>query len=112
MRSLHRITFSRNRFNPRSARADPGCDLERSVATRNQPMSFFGTISMPALDETSTPIIRRLLHRARIACDLSGILLIPTSDQREYTNFTIAKNTMQETSNFILGCRGFRSLRA
>jgi hypothetical protein len=63
-------------------------------------MSFFGTISLPALDETSTPIIRRSPHRAQIACDRSGILPIPTSDQREYTNFTIAKNTMQETGNF------------
>jgi hypothetical protein len=75
-------------------------------------MSFFGTISLSALDETSTPIIRRSLHRAQIACDLSGILLIPTSDQGEYTNFTVAKKTMQEASNFILSCPGFCSLRA
>ena len=75
-------------------------------------MSFFGVISLPALPETSTPIIRRSLHRAQIACDLSGIPLIPMSDQREYANFTIANNTMQETSNFILSCLGFRSLRA
>ena len=75
-------------------------------------MSFFGTISLPALAETSTQIIRPSLHRAQIACDLSGIPLIPTSDQREHTDFTIANHTMQETSTFILSCLGFRSLRA
>jgi hypothetical protein len=87
-------------------------------------MSFFGTISLPALDEISTPIIRRAFHRARIACNfaavqagvqiagfLSGIPLIRTLDQREYTYITIA-NTMQGTSNFVLSCRGSRSLRS
>jgi hypothetical protein len=86
-------------------------------------MSFFGTISLPALDKTSTPIIQRALHRARIACNfasrqaarrivgfLSGLLRIRTLDQRDYTCFTIA-NTMQRTSNFVLSCRAPRSLR-
>jgi hypothetical protein len=41
---------------------------------------------------------------------LGGILLIPTSDQRDYTGFAIAENTMQETNNFT--GRSFRCLRA
>src|SRR5437588_10322803 len=76
-------------------------------------MSFFGPISPPALDETSTPIIRRALHRARIVGNfafvqaavqvigfLSGIVIVRHLDQREYAYFTIA-NTMQGTINLL-----------
>jgi len=76
-------------------------------------MSFFGQISTPVLDESSTPIIRRALHRARIVGNfaliqamvqvigfMSGILLVRTLDQREYAYFTIA-NTMQGTINLL-----------
>src|SRR3981081_4195676 len=76
-------------------------------------MSFFGPISPPVLNEASTPIIRRALHRARIVGNfafvqavvqmigfLSGILLIRYLDQREYAYFTIA-NTMQGTLNTL-----------
>jgi len=76
-------------------------------------MSFFGPISPPVLNETSTPIIRRALHRARVVGNfafvqavvqiisfLSGILLIRHLDQREYAYFTIA-NTMQGTLNVL-----------
>src|SRR5207237_5210079 len=80
---------------------------------RNPPMSFFGPISPPALNEASTPIIRRALDRARVVGNfavvqaivqmvgfLSGILLIRHLDQREYAYFTIA-NTMQGTLNTL-----------
>ncbi|HEV2804048.1 MAG TPA: hypothetical protein VGW57_03860 [Chthoniobacterales bacterium] len=76
-------------------------------------MSFFGPISPPVLNEASTPIIRRALHRARVVGNfafvqgavqvigfLSGILLIRHLDQREYAYFTIA-NTMQGTLNVL-----------
>jgi len=76
-------------------------------------MSFFGPISPPVLNESSAPIIRRALHRARIVSNfalvqagvqvigfLSGILLIRTLDQRQYAYFTIA-NTMQGTLNVL-----------
>ena len=76
-------------------------------------MSFFGPISPPVLNETSTPLIRRALHRARIVGNfalvqaavqivgfLSGILLIRYLDPREYAYFTIA-NTMQGTLNVL-----------
>src|SRR5687767_6925265 len=76
-------------------------------------MSFFGPISPPALNEASTPIIRRALQRARLVGNfafvqaavqmigfLSGILLIRHLDQREYAYFTIA-NTMQGTLNIL-----------
>jgi hypothetical protein len=76
-------------------------------------MSFFGPISPPVLNEASTPMIRRALHRARIVGNfafvqgvvqvigfLSGILLIRRLDQREYAYFTIA-NTMQGTLNVL-----------
>ena len=76
-------------------------------------MSFFGPISPPTLDETSTPIIRRALHRARIVGHfafvqaavqvigfLSGIVIVRHLDQREYAYFTIA-NTMQGTINVL-----------
>jgi O-antigen/teichoic acid export membrane protein len=76
-------------------------------------MSFFGPISPPVLNEASTPLIRRALHRARILGNfafvqgvvqvisfLSGILVIRHLDQREYAYFTIA-NTMQGTLNVL-----------
>ena len=76
-------------------------------------MSFFGPISLPSLDETSAPIIRRALIRARmvgsfatvqgavqIISFLSGILIVRHLDQREYAYFTIA-NTMQGTLNIL-----------
>jgi O-antigen/teichoic acid export membrane protein len=76
-------------------------------------MSFFGPISSPILDESSTPLMRRALHRARIVGNfalvqalvqiigfLSGILLIRSLSQREYAYFTIA-NTMQGTINLL-----------
>lgn len=76
-------------------------------------MSFFGPISPPALDETSSPLIRRALHRARVVGQFafvqaivqiigfgSGILLVRTLNQREYAYFTIA-NTMQGTINLL-----------
>src|SRR5229473_185752 len=74
-------------------------------------MSFFGPISTPVLDESSTPLIRRALHRARVVGNfalvqaivqiigfMSGILIVRTLEQREYAYFTIA-NTMQGTIN-------------
>src|ERR1039457_1177875 len=76
-------------------------------------MSFFGPISPPVLDESSTPLIRRAFHRARVVGSfaivqgvvqvigfLSGILLVRWLDQREYAYFTIA-NTMQGTINLL-----------
>src|SRR5207253_5594175 len=76
-------------------------------------MSFFGPISPPVLNEASTPVIRRALHRARVVGNfafvqgvvqiisfLSGILLIRRLDQREYAYFTIS-NTMQGTLNVL-----------
>jgi O-antigen/teichoic acid export membrane protein len=76
-------------------------------------MGFFGPISPPILDESSTPIIRRALHRARVVGKfamvqalvqvisfLSGILIIRSLSQREYAYFTIA-NSMQGTINLL-----------
>src|SRR5213082_2094562 len=76
-------------------------------------MSFFGPISPPILDESSSPILRRALHRARVVGKFamvqafvqiigfgSGILLVRTLEQREYAYFTIA-NTMQGTINLL-----------
>ena len=76
-------------------------------------MGFFGPISPPPLDESSAPIIRRALHRARVVGNFaavqavvqvigffSGILLIRAMSQREYAYFTIA-NTMQGTINLL-----------
>ncbi len=76
-------------------------------------MSFFGPISPPVLDETSAPILRRALHRARIVGSFafvqalvqiigfgSGILLVRCMSQRDYAYFTIA-NTMQGTINLL-----------
>ena len=76
-------------------------------------MSFFGPISSPVLDETSAPLIRHALHRARVVGSfafaqaavqaigfLSGILLVRQLEQREYAYFTIA-NTMQGTINLL-----------
>lgn len=76
-------------------------------------MGFFGPISPPLLDESSTPVIRRALRRARIVGNfalvqaavqligfLSGILLVRFLSQTEYAYFTIA-NTMQGTINLL-----------
>lgn len=76
-------------------------------------MSFFGPISPPALDESSTPLIRRAFHRAKVVGNFafvqavvqligfcSGILLVRWLDQREYAYFIIA-NTMQGTINLL-----------
>jgi O-antigen/teichoic acid export membrane protein len=76
-------------------------------------MSFFGPISTPVLDESSTPLIRRALHRARVVGNfalvqaivqiigfMSGILIVRNLEQREYAYFTIA-NTMQGTINLL-----------
>ena len=76
-------------------------------------MSFFGPISTPVLDESSTPPIRRALHRARVVGNfalvqalvqiigfMSGILIVRTLEQRDYAYFTIA-NTMQGTINLL-----------
>jgi O-antigen/teichoic acid export membrane protein len=76
-------------------------------------MSFFGPISSPILDESSTPLIRRALHRARIVGNFaavqaivqvigffSGILLVRSLSQRDYAYYTIA-NTMQGTINLL-----------
>ena len=76
-------------------------------------MGFFGPISPPPLDESSAPILRRALHRARIVGSFavvqagvqligfcSGIILVRSLSQREYAYFTIA-NTMQGTINLL-----------
>jgi O-antigen/teichoic acid export membrane protein len=76
-------------------------------------MGFFGPISSPLLDESSTPMIRRALHRARVVGNfalvqaavqilgfVSGILLVRKLSQFEYAFFTIA-NTMQGTINLL-----------
>src|SRR6202043_3247515 len=76
-------------------------------------MSFFGPISTSVLDESSTPLIRRALHRARVVGNfalvqaivqiigfMSGILIVRTLEQRDYAYFTIA-NTMQGTINLL-----------
>ncbi len=76
-------------------------------------MGFFGPISSPLLDESSTPIVRRAFHRARLVGSFavvqaivqligfgSGILLIRFLSQGEYAYFTIA-NTMQGTVNLL-----------
>lgn len=76
-------------------------------------MGFFGPISSPLLDESSTPVLRRALHRARVVGSfavvqaavqvigfLSGILLVRSLSQPEYAYFTIV-NTMQGTINLL-----------
>jgi O-antigen/teichoic acid export membrane protein len=76
-------------------------------------MSFFDPITPPALDESSTPLMRRAFHRARVVGSfafvqaivqfvgfLSGILLVRSLDKHEYAYFTIA-NTMQGTMNLL-----------
>src|SRR6202048_3448970 len=76
-------------------------------------MSFFGPISTPVLDDSSTPILRRAFYHARIVGNfalvqavvqiigfLSGILLVRWLPQQEYAYFTIA-NTMQGTVNLL-----------
>lgn len=76
-------------------------------------MSFFDPISPPVLDESSTPLVRRAFHRAKVVGNfaivqavvqiigfLSGILLVRSLDKYEYAYFTIA-NTMQGTINLL-----------
>jgi O-antigen/teichoic acid export membrane protein len=76
-------------------------------------MSFFGPISTPVLDESSTPMLRRAFYHARIVGNfalvqagvqiigfLSGIILVRWLPQQEYAYFTIA-NTMQGTINLL-----------
>ena len=76
-------------------------------------MSFFGPTATPVLNEASSPVIRRALHRARILSNfvlvqgvvqligfLAGILLVRYLDQREYAYFTIT-NSMQGTINLL-----------
>src|SRR5712692_18445 len=76
-------------------------------------MSFFGPISTPVLDDSSTPILRRAFYHARIVGNFalvqagvqiigffSGILLVRWLPQQEYAYFTIA-NTMQGTINLL-----------
>src|ERR1700737_3608286 len=76
-------------------------------------MSFFGPISTPVLDVSSTPMLRRAFYHARVVGNfalvqagvqiigfLSGILLVRWLPQQEYAYFTIA-NTMQGTINLL-----------
>ncbi len=76
-------------------------------------MGFFGPISSPLLDESSTPFVRRALHRARVVGNFavvqgvvqmvgffSGILLVRALPSTEYAYYTIA-NTMQGTINLL-----------
>ena len=76
-------------------------------------MSFFGPISSPVLAESTAPLVRHALQRARVVGSfafgqaavqvigfLSGILLVRHLDQRDYAFFTIA-NTMQGTINVL-----------
>src|SRR6202048_5382022 len=76
-------------------------------------MSFFGPISTPVLDDSSTPILRRAFYHARIVGNfafvqavvqiigfLSGILLVRWLPQQEYAYFTTA-NTMQGPINLL-----------
>jgi O-antigen/teichoic acid export membrane protein len=76
-------------------------------------MSLFDPVTLPGLSETSTPVIRRAFHRARIIGNfaviqafvqvlsfLSGILVVRWLTQREYAYFTIA-NSMQGTINLL-----------
>jgi len=76
-------------------------------------MSFFDPITPPALDESSTPLVRRAFHHAKVVGSfafvqaivqfigfLSGILLVRTLEKHEYAYFTIA-NTMQGTMNLL-----------
>jgi O-antigen/teichoic acid export membrane protein len=87
--------------------------LVRRAALSFRPMSFFGPISRPLLNEATTPVIRRALQRARIVSNFaivqgmvqlvgfaSGILLVRWLNQNEYAYFTIA-NTMQGTINIL-----------
>src|SRR5205814_1099746 len=76
-------------------------------------MSFFGPISRPFLDETATPVVRRMLQHAKIVGNFalfqaivqligfaSGILLVRSLNRNEYAYFTIA-NTTQGTLNIL-----------
>jgi O-antigen/teichoic acid export membrane protein len=87
--------------------------LVRRAAPSPKPMSLFGPISRPLLNEETTPIIRRALQRARMVGNFafvqamvqligfgSGILLVRWLDQNEYAYFTIA-NAMQGTINIL-----------
>jgi O-antigen/teichoic acid export membrane protein len=87
--------------------------LVRRAALSPKPMSLFGPISRPLLNEATTPVIRRALQRARMVGNFafvqvmvqlvgfaSGILLVRWLDQTEYAYFTIA-NTMQGTINVL-----------
>lgn len=69
--------------------------------------------SAPAADESTLPVVRRALQRARLVGHFavvqavvqalgfaSGILIVRTLEQREYAYFTIA-NTMQGTLNLL-----------
>jgi O-antigen/teichoic acid export membrane protein len=77
------------------------------------PMSLFGPISRPLLNEAAAPMIRRALQRARIVGNFalvqgvvqligfaSGILLVRWLDQSQYAFFTIA-SAMQGTINVL-----------
>jgi O-antigen/teichoic acid export membrane protein len=77
------------------------------------PMSLFGPISRPLLNEATTPVIRRALQRAKMVGNFafvqgmvqvvgfaSGILLVRWLNQHEYAYFTIA-NAMQGTINIL-----------
>src|SRR5437868_6710372 len=76
-------------------------------------MSFFGPTTPPALSESSMPLVRRALRRAKIVGNFAlvqaavqvigfaaGILLVRSLPQQEYAYFTIA-NTMQGTLNLL-----------
>ena len=84
-----------------------------SIAGGDHAMSFFGPIPPSVVSETSTPLVRRAFHHARVVGNfasvqavvqiigfLSGILIVRHLDQREYAYFTIA-NTMQGTINVL-----------
>jgi hypothetical protein len=87
--------------------------LPGRAAFFSEPMSLFGPISRPFLNEATAPVIRRALQRARIVGNFasvqmlvqlagfaSGILLVRQLDQHEFAFFTIA-NTMQGTMNVL-----------
>src|ERR1700730_4192658 len=76
-------------------------------------MSFFVPASPPALEEGSTPFLRRAFGHARrignyaavqmavqVLAFASGILLVRWLPQQEYAYFTIA-NAMQATLNLL-----------
>jgi O-antigen/teichoic acid export membrane protein len=76
-------------------------------------MGFFSPVTLPGLSESSPPVIRHAMRRARVVGNfvamqgivqaigfLSGILLVRWLSQREYAYFTIA-NAMQSTINLL-----------